>query len=45
MTDNAMIIPVLWKPIFSVTAPYVHTDWLERGALCWHTEDTWVGPH
>jgi hypothetical protein len=45
LTDNAMIIPVLWSPLTSVTAPYVHTDWLGCGGITWHTEDTWMEPH
>jgi ABC-type transport system substrate-binding protein len=45
LTDNAMVIPVLWAPLTTVTAPYVHTDWLSRGGVCWHSEETWMEPH
>lgn len=45
LTDNAMILPILYAPVVSVAAPYVHTDWLSRGAVCWHSEDTWMEPH
>jgi ABC-type transport system substrate-binding protein len=45
LTDNAMVIPILWTPLTTVTAPYVHTDWLSRGGICWHSEETWLEPH
>jgi ABC-type transport system substrate-binding protein len=45
LTDNAMVIPILRSPLTTVTAPYVHTEWLSRGAVTWHSEDTWMEPH
>lgn len=45
LTDNAMIIPVFWAPLTTVTALYLHTDWLSRGGVCWHSEETWMEPH
>jgi hypothetical protein len=45
MADNAMIVPVLWMPVLTLTAPYVPTDWLDRGSISWQIEDTWMEPH
>jgi len=45
MTDKAMIIPVLWMPMLTLTGSYVHTDWLSRGTTCWHSEVTWMNAH
>jgi len=43
LTDNAMMIPILWYQAYVVVTPYVHTAPVIGPT--WHTEDVWMEPN
>jgi peptide/nickel transport system substrate-binding protein len=45
LTDNALIIPIIWYPLSSMAAPGVHIPYMTRKGGRWLPEETWMEKH
>jgi ABC-type transport system substrate-binding protein len=42
LTDNVLLIPIIWYPLSSVAAPGVHISYMTREGGRWLPEETWL---
>jgi peptide/nickel transport system substrate-binding protein len=45
LMDNALVIPVYDPPMAVMQQPWVHSTYLEQGAVRWQTEEAWIEKH